>query len=77
MKDHAHCLFTFPSGAVFTLEMTRCSAYGYDNRIEVRITSDWLDHRDSQAIIRSGKSLAPVVTFTDHKKLQGTGYCCG
>lgn len=36
VKDSAHCLFTFPSGAVFTLEMTRCSAYGYDNRIEVR-----------------------------------------
>eukprot|EP00903_Cladosiphon_okamuranus_P013043 g12168.t1 len=35
VKDSAHCLFTFPSGAVFTLEMTRCSAYGYDNRIEV------------------------------------------
>lgn len=36
VKDSAHCLFTFPSGAVFTLEMTRCSAYGYDNRIEAR-----------------------------------------
>ena len=36
VKDSAHCLFTFPNGAVFTLEMTRCSAYGYDNRIEVR-----------------------------------------
>eukprot|EP00904_Undaria_pinnatifida_P003654 jgi/Undpi1/1328/HiC_scaffold_11.g04720.m1 len=35
VKDSAHCLFTFPNGAVFTLEMTRCSAYGYDNRIEV------------------------------------------
>lgn len=35
VKDSAHCIFTFPSGAVFTLEMTRCSAYGYDNRIEV------------------------------------------
>lgn len=35
VKDSAHCLITFPSGAVFTLEMTRCSAYGYDNRIEV------------------------------------------
>ena len=34
VKDSAHCLFTFPSGAVFSLEMTRCSAYGYDNRIE-------------------------------------------
>lgn len=40
VKDSAHCLFTFPSGAVFTLEMTRCSAYGYDNRIEVRRVID-------------------------------------
>lgn len=40
VKDSAHCLFTFPSGAVFTLEMTRCSAYGYDNRIEVRCGID-------------------------------------
>ncbi|CAN0438721.1 unnamed protein product, partial [Discosporangium mesarthrocarpum] len=35
VKDTATCLFRFPSGVIFTLEMTRCSAYGYDNRIEV------------------------------------------
>ncbi|CAM9713557.1 unnamed protein product, partial [Sphacelaria rigidula] len=35
VKHSAHCMITFPSGAVFTMEMTRCSAYGYDNRIEV------------------------------------------
>ncbi|CAM9462040.1 unnamed protein product [Choristocarpus tenellus] len=35
VKDTAACMFRFSSGVTFTLEMTRSSAYGYDNRIEV------------------------------------------
>lgn len=42
VKDSAHCMITFPSGAVFTMEMTRCSAYGYDNRIEVMFVYGWV-----------------------------------
>ncbi|CAM9475014.1 unnamed protein product [Chrysoparadoxa australica] len=35
VQDSAHILLSFPSGLTFTLEMTRMSPYGYDNRIEV------------------------------------------
>jgi myo-inositol 2-dehydrogenase/D-chiro-inositol 1-dehydrogenase len=35
ISDQAHALFRFPSGLVFTIELSRSSPFGYDNRIEV------------------------------------------
>ena len=35
IADQAHIMFTFPSGLVYTMEVSRSSPFGYDNRLEV------------------------------------------
>lgn len=36
VMDQAMVLLEFPSGVTATIELSRCSPYGYDQRLEVR-----------------------------------------
>lgn len=40
--DNALCVLEFPSGVVATIELSRSSPYGYDQRIEVRVHVSWV-----------------------------------